>query len=294
MEINLVSQGSSYLASHRVRVVPARDSMKTSKISEKGDPNADVNIFYKHFDPDGNIQFAIDNHDKKTKIIFDICDDHFDRQAGPYYKRMVDLADHITCNSPQMKKRIHEVTNRPLKDITVITDPVSFPLREPEHNPRSELLWFGHASNLESLNSWLPKIQDHGILTIITNTNVQGALNIRPIAWYPGVVEEKIKDFDIVLIPVTKTPWSKYKSPNRAVDAIQSGKFVITDSEDVYGDLKDFLYITDDPMEGIRFYNDNPEKVKEMILKGQEYIQKKHSIETVEDQWRKVIEKVSS
>lgn len=297
-QINFVSQGNSYLASHRMRITKPAELLNVccsseieAVVTQRGNALADINVFFKHFEPGSAIISASSGPDLGFYSVFDICDDHFEREHGAYYLKMCELADAITCNSKNMQERIYKVTGKLAR---IIPDPITFLKTTPEIKKRDSkipprLLWFGHSSNVMALYNWLPKL-DYKI-TAVCDSPINHP-KIDAIQWKPMVVEGQIENHDIVLIPTTQHPWTKCKSPNRAVDAIQAGKFVITDNKEIYGDLEDFVYIINSPeelQEAIKFWNDNPKKVQEMILKGQEYISKTYSDEVILDGWLNVM-----
>lgn len=294
-----VSQGSSTLASHRMRVLKPAELFNVgvdnieARVSVRAIKDADVNIFNKHFTQKENFLELRGGKSQGSKTIFDVCDDHFERENGDYYKAMCMEADTITCNSENMKKRIKEITQR---DAIVIPDPITFNegeiyYRHPERD-ENRYIWYGHGSNAEALVPWLDKV-DSKVLCI-SDAHIRHD-NVDYVPWKPRVVEKFILDADIVLLPTTKHPWTKCKSPNRVVDAIYSGKFVIADNKEVYGEFKDFIYLIDSPEEipkAIKFYNDNPTKVVEMISKGKKYVSKRYSDGVILDGWLKALQNV--
>jgi hypothetical protein len=220
--------------------------------------------------------------------VFDVCDDHFDRDHGEYYEFMIQNADLVTCNTAAMQERIYDVTG---KLSQVVSDPISFTSGAVENlnfdDPK--ILWFGNAVNLESLQSHIGSLPN---LTIITNVNIDiKPPNVSSMLWQEGLVENVIHDYDIVIIPRNDHEWALTKSPNRAVDAIHAGKFVISDFPEVYGELGDFMYIGD-IQEGITFYNDpsNKDEVKNMIKAGKNYVKTKYNASEIVKRWINLFE----
>ena len=106
------------------------------------------------------------------------------------------------------------------------------------------------------------------------------------VKWKSGLVEDIIKDFDVVLIPTTKHPWTKCKSPNRAVDAIHSGKLVITDNKEIYGSLGEYIEIIDNPFDlNDVLSNYDEAKVRQKIKFGQKFITNEYSDEKILNGW---------
>ncbi len=294
LKINFVAHGGAYLASHRMRVSRPAELLNVgvtgviTTVTQQALPEADVNIFNKHFDMKNSYMAALAGKSLGYYTIFDVCDDHFGREHGEFYSKMCQEVDLITCNSKKMKERILEVTK---KTARVIPDPITFPNLPPKSSEmikqtkEPSFLWFGHGSNAPALKEWIPHFKYK--LTCISDAPIHHP-NIDFVEWKPMLVEKRIVDADIILLPTTKHPWTKYKSPNRAVDALNSGKFVITDNEDIYGELRDFITIiksTEELPEAINFWNNNPEKVVEMISRGQEYVRKNYSDSVILDGW---------
>lgn len=300
IKINFVSQGNFHLASHRMRVALPTELLNVSSevveviINPKALEGVSVNVFNKHFDAIGNITSAQSGKQKGFYSVFDICDDHFDRAHGDYYKKMCEISDYITCNSRNMQTRIKEVTG---KNARVIPDPITFPIDKPltfsgmEKRIKKigdpQLLWYGHSSNAGALKPWLDHL--HNVTVICDAAIAHPKVTFE--GWRPGLVERSAKHFDIVLVPSTTHPWSKCKSPNRVVDALAAGKFIITDNKEIYREFLDFVYFIDSPKDltkAIKFWKENPRKVSQMVSKGQKYVLKNFKNEVILDSWLNV------
>lgn len=294
LRVNFVSQGNAQFASHRMRVLRPVELMNVgidgidATITRNANPDVDVNIFSKHFDYVNNKKDIDEGRIDDYITVFDVCDDHFDRAHGEYYEFMCNHADTITCNTPNMQERIYEVTGRLSR---IIPDPITFPYSAPVFSRATpSLLWFGHSLGVGPLIDWLDYLDQK--VTVITNQLVTHP-KLEFIQWRPDMVEHKIFSYDIVLIPTGDEPWIKCKSPNRAVDAIQAGKFVVTNNRDIYGHLEDYLVIIDSPEElpdVLEYWSKNQEGVKERILAGQKYIKEHYSNDIVIDRWLDVFQ----
>lgn len=296
LKVNFVSQGNSYLASHRMRIqtpvellnVGINDHKIEATITSEA-TKADINVFAKHFDQKTNLMGMQMAKKREYFTVFDICDDHFDKENGPYYKKMCTLADVLTCNTDRMQKRIEEVMGR---EVVVIPDPVTFPFVDPEVPEEKtketipQILWFGHATNLKPLQDLVETKKFPYRVTAVTNAIPWTHPNVDLKTWFPNVVEANIKNFDVVILPTdSDDPYIKTKSPNRAVDAIASGKFVVTDNKDIYGDLKDFIFIGGIE-EGIKYWQKTSSKTLEnKIKKGQKFIKEVYGLDKITDAW---------
>lgn len=287
MKINWVSRGGDHLATHRWRVkVPAYgidgDGVDC-RISAEGDPEADINVFQKHFNPKGDAEFVLQNKGN-TKTHFDIADDHFDREAGPFYEFMCENCDSISCPTARMQERIYQVTG---KLANIIPDPLSFPHHEFKYKKDPKFIWYGNRVNITSIYKWMQQVPN---LTLVCN--IDGSIDfpshVTFIPWSVGIVEDIIDEHDIVLIPRNDYEWAKTKSPNRATDALHAGKYVITDFEEVYDSLDGYIYIGD-LRDGLEFYRDNEDTVARMVELGQAYVEDHFNEDVVVDTWRKVL-----
>lgn len=287
MKINFVTKADDRLASYRMRVkFPKENLQEEITISTGTSAEADVNCYSKHFDKPNVILGLSTGSDLGYKSLFDICDDHFDRVDGPYYKKACELATVITCNTDRMQERIYNVTGRLAK---IIGDPVTFPKLKPRvfkgEPPR--ILWFGHSTNVTSLSKWLPYMNQE--ITVVTDKPVQHP-KIKFIKWAPGVVEELISEFDIVFIPDNGAPWNHTKSANRALDAVTAGCLVLAENEDIYGGIPGVEIVKNptDFMKAISQWKDRPEYTEDYILAGQEFVRLKNSDEVIKEQWKAV------
>jgi glycosyltransferase involved in cell wall biosynthesis len=292
LRVNFVSNASVALASHRLRMLKPAELINTKtnkKIAATVTPQTQangvhVNVYFKHLDPAANLTGVHSGPDLGYYSVFDICDDHFDRELGKYYEAMCEKADAITCNSANMQTRIFDVTGKLAR---IIPDPISFPHGTPYHSVKPKLLWFGHSSNAKPLFHWVQQLPEDVRVTAICDMSVNHP-QVDYVPWRPMMAESRIKSSDIVLIPSTDMPWTKCKSPNRAVDALSAGKFVIVDNEEIYGELKDFVYFIKSPEElpkALEWYSKNPTRVVEMIKAGQEFIKQRYSDQVILNQW---------
>jgi glycosyltransferase involved in cell wall biosynthesis len=95
-----------------------------------------------------------------------------------------------------------------------------------------------------------------------------------------------VKDCDIVLIPLPKgMPLVQVKSPNRVIDGLQQGKFVIAnEGVDSYEKFKDYICLGS-IKDGLNWALNNKEEVIEKIKRGQQYIEQYHSAEEIGRRW---------
>lgn len=282
MKICFVSHADDNLASKRMRVNKPVELLKLrghdATFSDEADVTADVNVFQKHLSSSYDETMAV-LLKGKTKIAFDVSDDHFDKGHGEHYKTMLKAADIVTCNGIPLIQRVKEFYNGP---VNYIKDPITFPEYSPKNLNFKEpkLLWYGHVTNFPTMSVIEDTLKNP--LTVITNKPVEG--NFTYVPWGQGVVESMIKDFDIVLLPLKADPSKHTKNTNRAVDALMAGRFVVTDSPEVYGALKEFVFIG--PIsEGITWAKDHPKEAMQKVLNGQDFVKHMFNDTVIGDQW---------
>lgn len=289
MKINFVSHADEHLASHRMRVLKPVELLNEAgheaTWSREADAEADVIVFQKHINPQYDLFMMLLLADT-SKIVFDICDDHFDGNLRDYYIEACKRADLVTVNSKNLQEKVEKITGA---RTALVKDPITFPyykaLSSEKRIQNPKILWFGHVSNIGPLEAIAQATEDQ--MTIITNLGITSEKdNVTTMIWEPDLVERVIEDHDFVIIPLAEN--KQNKNTNRAVDALVAGRFVIADSERVYGELKDFIYIGD-ILEGIEWAKNNPDKVKKMIKLGQEYVMEAYGDSVVQSQWEEAL-----
>jgi hypothetical protein len=255
VRISFIHAGNAGMASYRYRAqIPARELGASIN-----DFTADVLIFAK---PQAvEVEIAKDAQARGAKVIADFCDDHFDL---PHYREMLKLADEVTCPTEVMATRI---------GAKVVPDPYEFPEVLP-HCAGGRLLWFGNATNIRSLQRVLPKLAGHSLRVV---SNAPGC-----VPWSTETMFQEFLAADIVILPATK----EYKSPNRAIESIRQGCYVVAEPHPSLTGLP--IYIGDIP-EGIEWARQNLQEANEQTKRAQDFIRSSFSPKTQADAWRKVL-----
>ena len=208
---------------------------------------------------------------KGKKIIVDICDNWIYRT---YYRKMMDLADAITCPTKVMK----EIISSYGYSAHVIPDPYEFQETEPHCNG-SNVLWFGHGVNIDDLKALKPQL--NGVsLRVVSNTGTA-------IPWSIPTLLRELGNADIVIIP----SYAPYKSANRAIEAIRRGCFVVAEPHPSLIEIPGVW--KGDIREGIEWATNNQGKANEWTKKAQAYCSKTYSPETSRSAWKKICREVS-
>jgi len=192
-------------------------------------------------------------------VIVDFCDDHFD---WVHYQEALRLADAVSCNTEVMAKIIKGHG----RDATVIGDPYEYPEAKPHYNGLN-LLWYGHAVNKHSLERILPDLEGYNLRVV---SNFGGA-----IPWSHETMLEEFARADIVLMPAT----AEYKSPNRTIEAIRQGCFVVSER-----DLGIPHIYVGNILEGIKWTQ--TQDINSLISKAQKFVTDEFSPRILIDKWK--------
>ncbi len=210
---------------------------------------------------------------KGAKVIVDICDDHL---SDLHYKRMLAVADAVTCSSDVLRQRLEEMGYEP----TVIDDPYEFEEEAPHCTCSRDLLWFGHAMNLPSLERIRPQLKGYFLRTV---SNAPGHT-----PWSLQQMKLEFALAAVVVMPAT----AEYKSCNRTVEAIRQGCFVVAEPHPSLTDIPG-IWIGD-IKEGIEWAMQHPSEANQRTETAQAYIRERFSPVTVGCAWSRVIQGVLS
>lgn len=207
-------------ASSRLRcVIPAQ---QLKRLGCEIVPDGDVLVWGKHF-------LDLEAAKKFPKKVFDVCDDHFDGPLGGYYRKAIQMADLVTCNSQMMRFRLHQMG----VIATVIPDPYETERLEPAWG--EGVLWFGHESNLNDLYRVAGKIQQR--LTVVSKK-----VSADIVEWSQETQKAELAKCAVVILPTGKSPC---KSANRMLEAVMAGKFVVAEPLPAYEEFARYLWVGD-------------------------------------------------
>ena len=160
--------------------------------------------------------------------------------------------------------------------------------------------WFGMFANFDTLLFGINQIVESNIaceLRIITfplrvlakdiATIDKTKISIKLVEWTEAMDKDVIKS-DVVIIPLLDDPQRKVKSSNRIIDAINLGRFVVMSDVTQFKEFKEFCYMGHIG-EGLKWVQNNKQSAKEMVLKGQNYVDKQYSKVKITKLWRDII-----
>jgi hypothetical protein len=269
-----LSQGpsgpTSDLASARYRVlIPAQQlarighQVQVATLPAQGWPAAvldapcDVLVVSKSMHA-ANEELAAAMKARGVKVVVDFCDDHFAHpQIGPHLRALAEAADVIVASTAAMADAVRRDTGR---ESVVITDPVEGPRGDPAFAPRLPRLrvaWFGHPTNLGGLQARAAQL--HALaarvpvrLAIVTTPapEVQALagelargvpVEASVVPWSTKATWKALADCDFAWIPVASSEAKAVKSPNRLLEALWAGRFVVADDMPAYRPFADLV-----------------------------------------------------
>ncbi|HVB48531.1 MAG TPA: methyltransferase domain-containing protein [Burkholderiales bacterium] len=282
------------------------------------------------FGPMGNyaLQLIPQLQARGKKVIVDINDYHFENgERGAYFRDIVKLADAVSASTPVMAAAIGEYTDRP---VVTARDPFEGPRGQAKPVARSQrrwrrrlglgaqaqarvrMLWFGYPVNLDSLPAMVEQLAPVSrkqpiSLQVVTMPGFGAAeycaeLNSRPrhdiraefLPWSRDRVWNLMAECDVVAIPSLQDQLTKaVKSPNRIVEAIRAGRFVIAHPLPAYREFERFAWIGEDLGQGLRWALNHPEEVVERIAQGQSHIAANFSPEIAASEWEAIFRRLA-
>jgi len=267
--------------------------------------------------------------DRRGRAVFSIADDHFDDpQFLAFYREVLPDCLAVTVASDTLADTVRTLTDRPvLVAPEAVEGPRGAPQaiaarRVPSplawlarriglsmDHWRVRLLWFGYRKNLAPLLALVPALERYAaryplILTCVTRpdagiealmtparTSEQSRFRVHFVHWSPLVMDALVDHSDVVLIPNEyRNPVKQAKSPNRLVTGLHGGRFVVAHPVKAYAPYAGFAWIGEDLVEGLDWAIRHPREVVERIVRGQAFIDERHSLDAVARFWLDVFE----
>ena len=169
---------------------------------------------------------------------------------------------------------------------------------------RMNLLWFGHWANLDTIEKAVPALLDYGAkhplaLTVVTiaqtdllrrfkqfNQHHRHRLSLRYVAWSLEATWRELGATDIVVIPQNMSERTRIaKSPNRLIESIWAGRFVVASPIPSYAEFGEWAALHEDICEGLDWALAHEDAVVPRIKAGQDYIATHYSPSVIADRW---------
>ena len=294
---------------HDINII---QSDKISEPAELTDEDyGEVVIFIKSFVQIDEI-FAQRARQLNRTVIYSFCDFDFEKpDLRKHRKTMAELGHHCVCVSKALSEAVSATLK--IETPTVITDPYEGPNGTPKFAPsndRLKLVWFGHAGNIQDLFDQIDPLADFGkkvpvSLTVVTqsingiesafasaNKKFQGRLTMQLIPWSLENTWESLTKSDAVIIPIADNQKKKAKSPNRVVESLNNGRFVVAHPVESYLNYGEYIRIDTDLIAGLSWMLENRLDIEKLIYKGQAYVRQHNSPQAVAENWLKLIESI--
>lgn len=211
-----------------------------------------------------------------SKVVYDVCDSHWDDQWRDEVLEKCQRADAVTCNSRAMADEIKQHTGR---DAWVIADPYESP--ECRAHVGESLLWFGFHWNAQSLEAWLPRLVGRKF-TIVTDSvkDVELQPGVRLVPWSPERLAREFEQAGLVILPTDMRP--KAKSGNRAIESIRRGVYPICGTLPAYADLGVWVGPID---VGVEWALSHRDEVMQRIRAAQDYVRWEYNPAKIAKEW---------
>lgn len=210
------------------------------------------------------------------QIVADFCDDHFLDDQRMVYQEVANLATLVICPTAAMADIIRYHTGR---HATVVPEAYAHEESPPHCTDQRRLLWFGHQSNHYSLQRILPWVPG---IRVVTNT-------FGAIQWSEETVAAELAQADIVVLPAT----APGKSPNRAVQAIRAGCFVVAEPHRAIESFPG-VWIGARIEDGIAWATKHPSLAQAWTADAQRYIEEVYSPERCALAWTTAIDSLAT
>lgn len=263
----------------------------------------DIIIVSKTFKPE--LIYQLENAKRAScKIIVDFCDNHFDRpeKIGQHFNQLLHAADLVTTSTPELKITLQAKTTKPVIHITDSFEGNKYPVKF-EPNEPVRLLWFGNFSNFDTLPPLFEKLSKlskkrriildtvylHETGEVLAKSVSTNTFQVNYIPWSIINLKRAMKQCDMVVIPTLNADEKSGKSPNRVIEPLWAGRYVVAGSLPAYEPFSPFASIGDDLVAGIEWALNHPEQVLEKIKAGQAYIAANHTPKLIGEKWHAVI-----
>ena len=284
----------------------------------------DLVIFQKIYQRD-TIALAERLKKRGTKLVFDLCDNHFYNPDGnpTLHERaqrlyaMINMMDAVSVSTFELSKLIAG------KTVEVIDDPIDYQrvtpwldlrlkaerLLNPERRSRVKFVWHGTAglpsppTGLINIQRVLPYLQDLNrtvplSLTVISNSRelfekyASGAdFPVRYVDWDLTTFAYNLKQNDVCIIPISTNPFTICKTNNRLVSSLLFGLPVVADPIPSYQEFSQCV-LFGNWTDNLRTYATDPKLRRMHVRKAQQYIRSKYTPSRVVTQWSGLFRKL--
>ena len=285
----------------------------------------DLVIFQKIYQRE-TIALAQRLRSRGTKLVFDLCDNHFYRadesaKTQDRCKRlqdMIDAVDAVSASTLEVSKLIQH------HNVVVIDDPIDYPttsrwlnfrlwtkraLRGRDNSVR--FVWHGTAgqatppTGLIDIQRVLPHLEEVNrripvSFTVISNSRELFEKYVRNTSFPIKYVDWELKTFpyhfrqnDVCLIPISINPFTICKTNNRLVSSLLLGLPVVVEPITSYEEFSECA-LFGNWTENLLRYATDPGLRRKHVRKANDYIRSKYTSDRLVSQWSSLFHEVLS
>jgi hypothetical protein len=242
-----------------------------------------------------------------TKILLDYTDDHlnFKSPMTSFYERSLTYINTAITSSAFLADKLKQKSKI---SVEIIPDAIEVPIFKPKirEDDSRNILWFGHASNINYLIEFInifKNMKQKTTLFILTNEqgvnifnqtkfNIDKSLSIQLGLWSIQAMINTSKVCDVIIIPSDPSdPKKAGVSSNRLITALALG---LPTAASVMESYKEYdQYFTDIDTEKFIELIDNPDKFHNQVLEAQDKIIPQFTQEAIGQKWINFFEKLS-
>jgi hypothetical protein len=124
------------------------------------------------------------------------------------------------------------------------------------------------------------------------NRKYRHALSLRYAEWSLAETWNSLAASDFVVIPAQPGErWTLAKSPNRIIESLWAGRFVVAHPIASYAEFKDWAWIGEDLAQGIAWMVEHGSVLAERVRAAQDYIAATYSPQRIAMDWEQALEK---
>ena len=241
-----------------------------------------------------------------TKIVLDYTDDHlnFKSPMTSFYEGSLAYINTAITSSTFLADKLKQKSKI---SVEIIPDAIEVPIFKPKirENDSRNILWFGHASNINYLIEFIntfKNMKQKTTIFILTNEqgvnifnqtkfNIDKSLSIQLGLWSIQAMINTSKVCDLIIIPSDPNdPKKAGVSSNRLITALALGLPTAASVMESYKEYNE--YFTDIDSEKFIELIDNPDKFHLQVLEAQNRIIPQFTQEAIGQKWINFFEKL--